>query len=849
LLSPERWQIVERVFHEALSYPADERERFLDSSCAGDTEIRHEVESLLASESASAGRESLAARVAADWASEYGTSDLVGRDIGEYHVASMLGAGGMGEVYLAEDATLGRKVALKLLPLQFVADPGRVRRFTEEARAASALNHPNIITVHHIGEFEGRRYIATEFIDGETLRARIARGPLPPDAALDIALQAARALAAAHDADIVHRDIKPENIMIRRDGYVKVLDFGLAKLAPGELLSGVALAAGAGASRTRAGAVLGTLRYMAPEQAAGGGVDARADLFSLSIVLLEMLTGRIPDDAEAPEGMSGIPEQVAAILRRGLATDPDGRFASALEMSEALARARASLASMPTRTWRPLSVAGGAVAIVALLLVAGYLDVFGPGRETSATATPDATLAVLPFRTASLSAEDQYLGLSLADAIITQLGGLPGLRVRPTSAIRSLTDDADPVTTGRRLRAGSVLDGMIQRQGDRVRVTVNLLDVDTGTTRWSSRMDEPFSDLFALQDAVSQQVANALLDRMSATDQASLAARQTRDPEAYRLYLQGQYYLTKTSPEDLQRSLSYFKKAIGRDPRYARAHAGAASAYRVMGLSINTGADVTTMMPLARQEALAALAIDDALPEAHFVLGSVAFHYDWDWKRADESLTRALALSPNFAEGHRLYGWFLLAMRDYTGSITELTRAKELDPTSQLTSENLAWALDLAGRTEDALEELKTAAALNPAVARPHFRAMGIFERRRRFAEALQARKAGLVAAGNAAEADRVQQIYDAGGHIALFEDQARAFDASANPDCMGAAWANLFLDRRDTSLKFLERCYEEKNTAMPFLSAEGTFDSLRGDARYVALLQRVGVREPSAAR
>ena len=521
-MDQQQWQLIERLFHEALDYSWADRQAFLDASCP-DREIRLQVESLLA-ESGDDRLTPMAAAVAADWAAATDDTPIVGCDIGGYRILSLIAAGGMGEVYLADDPSLGRKVALKLLPHAYVIDPDRVRRFSDEARAASALNHPGILTVYQVGECDGRRFIATEYVDGETVRERLARGPLPADEATAIAIQAAGALRAAHDAGIVHRDIKPENLMVRRDGYVKVLDFGVAKLMPQD-----AIPSGDNGWRTRAGAVLGTRDYMAPEQAMGGEVDGRADIYSLCVVLHEMLTGTRPRASTSPGDARPpvVPAPLARILSRGLALDPAARYASVADLRRELERARPSVMRHP-RSWRPVAIAGAAAAIVAAIAVAGATI----RARLVARDSRVHSVAVLPFRSLDRARDEAYLELGMADAIITRLGAQDRLSVPPTAAVRGT---ADPFDAGRRLGVDAVLTGTLQRSGDRLRVTVQLSRVDDRAQIWAGRFDEQLTDDFAVQDSIARRIADDLVREVSPTDRIALPRRDTGTIEAHEL--------------------------------------------------------------------------------------------------------------------------------------------------------------------------------------------------------------------------------------------------------------------------------------------------------------------------
>ncbi len=662
MLTPERWAIVERVFHEALSHPAHARSAFLDSSCGNDVELRSEVDSLLLADSAAVSRASLAPHVAADWAAGSGES-LIGRDVDSYHVVSLLGAGGMGEVFLADDRSLGRRVALKLLLAPFTTDAARLRRFTEEARAASALNHPNIITVHHIGEFEGRRYIATEYIDGETLADRIARGPLGPGDALEIALQTARALDAAHRAGIVHRDIKPENIMIRGDGYVKVLDFGLAKLAPEERLTSVATP---DAGMTRAGAVLGTRNYMAPEQAAGGTVDGRSDLYSLAVVMHEMLAGALPPasaTARDAQALSLVPKQVRRLLQRGLAADPIARYQTAGELTRDLEAIQRSLVAAPVRR-RTLSAATAAVVLVALTAIVLWV------RERPAVPAVG-SLAVLPFTSLDpAQTEQQHLNLGMTDALTTRLGEARHLKVTPTSTIYHFTGSArSPTEIGRELGVAAVVTGLLLRQDDRLQVTAQVLRVSDGERLWTGRFDEAFAQVFSIQDRISQQIASALALDVDADVLSRLRRRETRDSGAYDVYARAREQWARRTPESIRRAINLFERALALDPDFPLALAGMANAYALTA----SGLLPAERFPQAKEAAFKALALDESLAEAHNALAFISYKWEWQWAVAERHFKRAIALEPNYALARQWY-------RSFSASSAGMTRRWPASP-------------------------------------------------------------------------------------------------------------------------------------------------------------------------
>jgi eukaryotic-like serine/threonine-protein kinase len=576
-MTPERYRKIGELFHAALELGADGRAAFFERECAGDAELRREVESLIRSHEGGGGViDEPALSVAAGLLAEDTAEQVIGQTLaGRYRVLSLLGAGGMGRVYLAEDAGLCRRVALKFLPEHLTHDAEQVRRFRQEARAASALNHPNIITVYEINEAGGASVIASEYIEGETLRARLSRGAMPPAEALEVAAQMASALRAAHEAGIVHRDVKPENVMLRPDGYVKVLDFGIAKLAPHRTNTAEGNGHNISTVRTHPGLIMGTDRYMSPEQARGREVDARADVWSLGCVLYEMLSGAPPftgetasdvvaavlktEPAPLPQVAAGTPGELQRIVGKCLEKDREERYPSAEELFADLRRLQKRLEAGDAGGERPLRfvlTARGflssrrrrAVALTALLLVIVGLVATPFWRRSSAPAQqPEIkSLAVLPLKSLDRGAGEDYLGLGIADTIITKVSQAGGLTVRPTSAVRRYADEeVDSLEAARQLRADSVLDGTFLRSGDRLRVSVNLLRTSDGSSLWAESFDVRFTDIFAIQDEVSKEVAARLRLKLSPAEQARLARRHTADPEAYSYYTKAMYHFGK----------------------------------------------------------------------------------------------------------------------------------------------------------------------------------------------------------------------------------------------------------------------------------------------------------------
>jgi serine/threonine protein kinase len=575
-MSPGRYQQIEQLYHAALERKPEQRADFLKRAASADVSLRCEVQSLLAyAERAAAFLEQPPDDIAAE---VFGLADghtLAGKSIGHYQIQSIVGAGGMGEVYVAHDTKLKRTVAIKLLPKQYREESDRVRRFEQEARSISALNHPNIITIHEIGEFDGTPYLVAERVEGETLREHINQGPLTAGAVLDIGLQITGALDAAHRAGVIHRDIKPENVMVRGDGLVKVLDFGLAKLAEQDACATDAVSDGI--VHTEPGLTAGTMNYMSPEQALGKPIDHRTDLFSLGVVLYELLTGKRPLPVGNPP--AAVPSRFGPLLAGLLADEPDARYQSAAHVRAELRRIQQEIeAERDPWLKRPKWQAAGVLILALGSIVFGWL---GPGSLKHGSAQIS-SLAVLPFRELNAQKDGGFLGFGIANEIITRLAPAGGVTVRPTSAIRRyLGQEVDVLTAAKQLHADAVLDGSYQRAGARIRVSVNLLRTLDGSSLWAESVDLPGTDILDLQKDVSEKIAEKL--RMRLGDRR-IASRRTSNPQAYEYYAKAMYYFgdrgfDSRSRHSLDTAINLFKRAIELDTKYADARVGLAYAY------------------------------------------------------------------------------------------------------------------------------------------------------------------------------------------------------------------------------------------------------------------------------
>jgi serine/threonine-protein kinase len=638
----------------------------------------------------------------------------------------------MGDVYLAQDTRLDRNVALKVLPEDVATDPDRMRRFEQEAKAASGLNHPNIITIYEIDRSGSTSFIATEFIEGETLRERPRGRPMAPEDVVNVGVQVAGALAAAHGSGIVHRDIKPENIILRSDGIAKVLDFGLAKLATRDSPESVNGEAPTRAAqlRTDSGVVMGTATYMSPEQARGQPIDARTDIFSLGVVLYELLTGHLPfeganiyeimagilADREAPplsRYVSGVPSELERIVGKALRKNREERYQTIKDLLLDLQALRQRLEfersnpavslkeGEPARA-RSSRLSRGMLGGVAAVLVLSVAAIgFAWWRQTHLADEPEIkSLAVLPLK--SLDEGDDYLGLGIADASIRRVSQTGRVIVRPTSAVRRyLKEDVDALAAAKQLGVDSVLDGSFQRAGDRLRVSVNLLRCRDGKSLWSDSFDIQMADIFAVQDTVAQQVASHLRLQLDATQQARLTKHYTSDPVAYELYLKGMYAFgqrVRDPTRQLPSAIDYYKKAIALDPNFALAHAQLAYAYATQAVFMEP--TQTAWVELAKQEIDRAQALDSQLAEAHVARFQLLYS-EFEGYQADAAtreLLLANQLNPNSAHGELAYMYNHLGLEDLARR--ELARALEVDPTRD-SRDGALLTYEVQGRFDD----------------------------------------------------------------------------------------------------------------------------------------------------
>jgi len=824
-----------------------------------------------------------------------------GTKLGRYEIRSQIGAGGMGEVYLAEDMRLHRKVALKILPADLASDRDRMRRFGQEATATAALNHPNIAHIYEIGKSDDVNFIAMEFIDGRTLRELIHSGQTDLSKLLRHVQHVAEGLAKAHGAGIVHRDLKPDNIMITRDGHAKILDFGLAKLIGPQRDSQtssdeVSQAATAILQQhSTPGVVVGTVGYMSPEQAQGktNRIDHRSDIFSFGCILYEAVTGhrafegkdsidtlnRIIREPVRPisEFRPNTPNHLQRIVRRCLAKDPEDRYQTIKDVAIELRELRrelagsaaietavppASVGSMPDAAARassdstkstPSSSAEYivteikrhklAAVVGAIMIVVGAV---GLGMYLHARNTEVAieSIAVLPFENRSNDAEADYLSDGITESIINSLTRLPNLKVIPRSvAFRYKDKAADPQKIGEELRVNALLTGRVVQRGDKLTISVELDDVRYGKQLWGEQYNQRMADILTVQEKITKEISEKLRLKLSGEDERQLTRRYTENPEAYQLYLKGVYHTAKFSKQELDIGYAYLKQALGVDPNYALAYHGLAYYYYLV---VDWTIPPHEAMPKAKEAAQKAIEIDDSLAVAHADLGAIHWFYDWNWPAAEKELKRAIELDPNDALTHETYGWYLVTMGRVVEGISEGKRSQQLDPLSAEHTSVLGWDLYLARRYDEAIEQQRKAIELEPDYWLGYSWLGHAYAQKELWQEAIASFQKAI-----SIEHAIAEPLIGLGRSYAVSGKRQEALkaldelnDRSKHPYLSSYLMATLYagLGNKERALASLEKAYEDRSWYMTHLKLDPELDSLRPDPRFADIVRRVGL-------
>lgn len=863
----EHWKRIDELLDAALDLPRHERATFLERACGDDEELRREVEALLSADRRAGDfLESPAVDATTTGAGQFSLS--AGARIAHYDILSRLRMGGMSEIYLAEDTRLRRRVALKLLPLSLLHDERRIARFEQEARAAAKLAHPNICVVYEVGLTEtGRHFIAMEYVEGETLRERLTRGAMPVQEALAVARQVLHALEAAHEAGIVHRDIKPENIILRADGYTKVLDFGLAKLTARNDTHVAASREPTAKHLTHEGAVLGTVSYMSPEQARGESVDRRSDIFAFGSVLYEMLTGELAfrrrsavetmnaiihdDPPRLPVLHRQVPAAIARVVARCLKKRPEERFQSAHDLALTLTlasesqqdgRAGAALLDVSRALGRvrrrARSITLAAVGL-SLALVAG---VYFGSRAPSIT-----SIAILPFLNQTGDQEADYLGDGIAEALTNTLSRLPNLRVLSHgSARRYRGPDVDPLVAGRDLGVEAVLVGRVRRSGDDLSIGVELIDVRDNSHVWGASFDGRFADLVTIQREMAQSLSEQLRLQLTGAQALQLATEYTNDPSAYDYYLKGRYVAEKLVDEKAQRqAIGYYEQALARDPDFAAAYSGLADAYLFV---IDHAALQSVEVEKARQAARTALEKDASLGEAHITQANILWLFDWDYPGAEREFRKGLALSPGYAQGHHHFAHFLLAANRTDEALAEALRFLELDPVSWAANRHLAQHYLLTRDFDRAIAQYSRTIAIGSTIGLDHEELGDAYYFSGRHDEAVEEWTKAMQASGRGVEAISAYRAAYAArgvrGYVErLLEDQLATPDRGERaPFHMAKLYAAL--GDAERAVQWLERAYANRSLYLTYtIEHDPWLDALRGDPRFVEIERKMGLR------
>jgi serine/threonine protein kinase/Tfp pilus assembly protein PilF len=888
----DKWQKVREIFDAALRRPPGERRQFISASCGDDKELLAEVESLLASlDSAESFLETPAVAEVADLI-ETKTKKLdAGKTFGHYEIIKQIGAGGMGEIYLAEDKKLDRKVAVKILNERFSSHEANLKRFIQEAKSASALNHPNILVIHEIGESNGIHYIVSEFIKGETLRGLMRRSPLRLPEILDIAIQISGSLAAAHEAHLVHRDIKPENVMIRPDGFVKVLDFGLAKLVEQKNKSVLGLDESTiQQNQTAKGVILGTVNYMSPEQAKAERVDERADIFSLGVVIYEMIAGRTPFAGDSMSETfanlinaeplplarfsANVPDELQRIASKMLRKNRDERYQTMKDVLADLKHLREDLKAeeKPVRSSQPDANAteilpattgdanfqtaetqhdfsrqlkrhkGRFFAALAVLLLSGFAIGywFYANRSASGEARQINSIAVLPFENGSGDAGLDYLSDGLSESLIDKLSQLSQLKViARNSSFKYRGANIDVQDAANKLGVRAIVMGKVTRFGDNLSVRVEMIDAGENRQLWSEQYNRKAADLLAIQQEIAQTASEKLRLRLSGAQEQQLAKSGTTNPQAYELLLKGRFYRNSVVAEELQKSVTFFEQAIAADPAYALAYADLA--FVQMHTAMNGLADPKIMLPKAETLLRKALELDDGLSQARVALGDIYTHR-WQWQEAETEFRRAAELDPNNADAHAHIAFLFAVSGRSDESIAEGKRAAELDPINH--GSTFPLILLMNHRYGDAIEELKKNIEFDPnnVFARVFlgYSYNGKGMDREAVAAFQEAIKMG--------DKTTSLQIYLGASYARLGErkqaqailEQLQTTKEYVSPGELAILYTAL--DDKESAFRSLEQAFAEHDLKLENLKIDSNYDPLRGDARFQDLIRRVGL-------
>ena len=797
----------------------------------------------------------------------------------------------MGEVYLAQDTKLDRKVALKILPTNLSQKEDRMRRFIQEAKAAAGIDHPNIAQIHEINQCNATHFIVMEFVDGVTLTKKIYKEHDDWKKLLRYLQHTAEGLAKAHSAGIIHRDLKPDNIMITRDGHVKILDFGLAKLVERQPTLGLnedssAVDTAVSPPHSIPGTVMGTVGYLSPEQAQGKAeIDQRSDIFSFGCILFEAITLQKPFEGEtvikslhklvyeAPPSIadlnSAAPLDLQRIVNRCLAKDPDERYQSIREVAIELKALRRQLEDLKvdstaapqspeTTSQGDISTSNPSLVIdrfkrnrvaflgVALLVLLGIgLAAYYSSRRDTGAAID--SIAVLPFENRSADSDTEYLSDGLTESLIYRLSQFPNLRVSPTSMVfRYKGQQPDVVKIGKELGVTAVLSGRITQRDDNLTISAELIDVRNNKLLWGEQYDRKMSDLLSTQRQIAREIVDRLKLKVSGEEKA-IAKHYTESNEAYQLYLRGRFYWNKRTEEGMLKSLDYYEQAIIKDPNFALAYSGMADAFDLLGAPDAAAAMAPTeALPKAKEAALKALAIDDTLAEPHVSLAHILYYYDHDFASAEREYKRAIELNPNYPTAPQWYAVYLMSVGRFDEALAQNRRAQELDPLSLPINMTLGWVMLTARRSDEAVQQLRKTLELDQNFILAHHRLGLVFEQQGKYEDAINEFKLVVnLTAGKPLGTAALARAYALAGRRAEAQkilNELQQLSAQRFVSPVSVALIFSALGEKDQAFAWLDKGVYARDGLLVRIRFDHRFDSLRSDPRFAELVRKAGL-------
>lgn len=853
--NPDVWEKVSEIFTAALALAPENRSAYLDHACNSNPELRAEVESLLAShteaekflESSIAGRGALP-RLSDLMLQVTDPSSTIPDEItARYKVMCLIGSGGMGVVYRARDQHLNRDVAIKLLPSRSLQDEAARKSFRAEALSLSRINHPNIATVHDFGTQDGIDFLVMEYISGATLKDEVTKGPLPEQKVIDLGIQLAEGLRAAHEQGVIHRDLKPANLKLTTDGNLKILDFGVAQVGLRENTVTV--------KSSERNVFAGTFPYVAPELWEGKAADAQSDLWSVGVVLYELITGRPAFSGGGSELINNIlrrrpdlPSRINPRISAGLETvilkclekNPRHRYQSAAELRHDLQRlneATGRLRATVQRRRRWIISTAFATLLTVLLFIFGVS--FGRQLIWRIQPPPPNTIAVLPLVDLSPTNGPDYFADGITESLTTSLGQIRSLHVvSRTSSMHYKGSHETLATIARQLHANLVLEGSVQRSGNRVRITAQLIDAASDRHLWASTYDRESGDVLSLEDEIARTVAHEVQARLTPEEEHRLTISRPVKPEAHDAYLEGLFYWNMRTPESLARAITLFQKATDFDPGFAPAYVGLADSYVL--LSDYQVAPSSESFPKARTAIRKALELDPGLANAHIALAYLLFRYDWRWPEAELEFKRGLELNPNDATAHHWYGEYLTLMGRFDEGLRQVHIAEELEPLSEIITADEGWFLYLARRYDESIRHLREVIATHPNFDPAWFYLGEALEQKGEYKEAIQAYQRGIALTQGATKTSGLGHAYALAGQTDAAEAILHELEQRNFKSAVSIAIVEAGLRDKEGAIHWLEVAYRERNDGLIYLKVHPFFDPIRSDSRFQEMLRRL---------